>query len=84
MKQEKQSVHMRVLKTLMKGQTVSPRQIAARYKVSNPHNPVYMLEEAGIEIKRQYKKISGSPYFTVRYSLDPVTAAKLRKATKAK
>lgn len=73
---------MRVLKTLIKGQKVSPKQIAARYKVANPHNPVYVLEEAGIHINRHYRKSNKTPYYTVTYSVDPILAAHLRKTIK--
>lgn len=54
MKKVKLSVQARVLNRLQRGQTITPKQIRASYKVSNPHDVVYQLECQGHWIDRTY------------------------------
>ena len=61
------SVPAKVLNVLQSGISITPRQIANKFGVANPHHPVYVLENNGIPVKREYYRIRGIDYVT--YSL---------------
>lgn len=64
----KSSVTSKVLAALKKGQTLTTKQICARYGVVNGRDPIYNLEENGVRVDREYRKQKNG-YSTVRYSL---------------
>lgn len=64
------SVAGKILKIMQRGWTITPHQIKQMYGVANPHNPVYLLEQSGIRVNREYHKSHFGGYEYVIYSLN--------------
>lgn len=62
------SAPAKVLKVLQSGKKLTPKQIAKRFGVINPHDPVYVLTEHGYLVDRKYKKTKQG-FETVTYSM---------------
>lgn len=49
--------HIRLLESMSRGKTFSARQIVAIYKVANPHDLVYKIEnKLGVQVFRHLNK----------------------------
>lgn len=64
------SVSGKILKIMQNGETLTPFQISQMFGVANPHNPVYLLEQNGIRVNREYHKSHFGGYEFVTYSMN--------------
>ena len=71
MAKKKLSVQRKIENYLLTGKSLTPAQIRSRYKVANPHNPVYEMESKGYIVDREYRTMQKGNRLvtTVTYSL---------------